>query len=460
MSMMRSAAKSIALRVPHVRRLYQELLAVQHELDARTAENANLRHELDARTAENANLHHEVAAGNAKSQALEQRIAALNAENATVRDVLLQRDLKITELQSTAVELRRTAEEQDKAFKREFELQSTHLFTPSRSATSELEHPPVPICPSCRHPANRRLGRRSDLKELFFDYGVFVKDIQQFDRAIFACDICGLKFIDPLYTSDDLFELYGGNGYEKFRKAIPSPEEKERIIQHYKEHFVRLGLASYKQWFNQANAGRNPQLFDIGCGEGHSMHALRDLGFDVHGIDLNPAFIEELRRQGFDAQNMALEDLAGSETYDVISAFHLIEHLTDPHQLFVHADRLLRKDGVLVIETPFFEDAGSTSQRYRDIYHTLFFDHFSLSVLAAQHGFYARISTHPNWYDIHNGYHNYMTVVFQKADCPAPTNEQFAALRPLFSRLEEEARSWSRVFLFTLSRLPPLPWDR
>ena len=362
MSMMRSAAKSIALRIPPVRRLYQGLLAAnaysatleqkivalnaetaklhhelgartaenanhRHELDARTAENANLHHELDARTAENANLHHEldartaenadlrheVAAGNAKSQALEQKIAALNAENATVKDVMLQRDLKITELQSTAVELRRTAEEQDKAFKREFELQSTHLFTPSRSATSELEHPPVPICPSCRHPANRRLGRRSDLKELFFNYGVFVKDIQQFDRAIFACDICGLKFIDPLYTSDDLSELYGGNGYEKFRKAIPSPEEKERIIQHYKEYFVRLGLASYKQWFNQANAGRNPQLFDIGCGEGHNMHAFRDLGFDVHGIDLNPAFIEELREQGFDAQNIALEDLAGSE---------------------------------------------------------------------------------------------------------------------------------------------------
>ncbi len=85
MSMMRSAAKSVALGIPPVRRLYQGLLAAN-------AHSAVLEQKIAALTAENGNLGNQLAAGNAKSQTLDQKIAALNIENANLSNEVAARN--------------------------------------------------------------------------------------------------------------------------------------------------------------------------------------------------------------------------------------------------------------------------------------------------------------------------------------------------------------------------------
>ena len=48
--------------------------------------------------------------------------------------------------------------------------------------------------------------------------------------------------------------------------------------------------------------GRGPRVLDVGCGNGVFMLRMRSLGFEVHGIDVDPAAVEEARRAGLDVR--------------------------------------------------------------------------------------------------------------------------------------------------------------
>jgi predicted nuclease with TOPRIM domain len=99
MSMMRSAAKSVALRIPPVRRVYHALLAayahsavLEQKLAALTAENGNLgnqlaalEHKMTALNCESANVRNEVAARNSENASLRGELDARNSQSASLR---------------------------------------------------------------------------------------------------------------------------------------------------------------------------------------------------------------------------------------------------------------------------------------------------------------------------------------------------------------------------------------
>lgn len=96
---------------------------------------------------------------------------------------------------------------------------------------------------------------------------------------------------------------------------------------------------------------------DLGCGRGEWLSMISELGHSVQGIDYNQEFVEICHQQEFKVE---LAD-AGvwlhnqpDESIDVISAFHVIEHLQFPtladwaKQIY----RVLKPQGWLLLETP------------------------------------------------------------------------------------------------------------
>src|SRR5687767_3334332 len=115
------------------------------------------------------------------------------------------------------------------------------------------------------------------------------------------------------------------------------------------------------------------------------------LGFDVTGIDTNPKEIEYVRSRGFRGVVTSLDALgATGERFDCVLASHLIEHIIDIDAFLRQVSACLAPGGLLLVETPLRQDLGRAEERYRDIYHTLFFDHFTLALAAAKHGFAVR----------------------------------------------------------------------
>ena len=96
------------------------------------------------------------------------------------------------------------------------------------------------------------------------------------------------------------------------------------------------------------------KLLEIGCGLGHVLQRLDDR-FETHGIDLSEYAIERARANTpSSVLNVGpAEDVAALPgPFDVIVAFHVVEHLVDPAAVLNDCARATRPGGLLIFATP------------------------------------------------------------------------------------------------------------
>jgi 2-polyprenyl-3-methyl-5-hydroxy-6-metoxy-1,4-benzoquinol methylase len=246
-----------------------------------------------------------------------------------------------------------------------------------------------PECVVCGHACPELLGKRSNLHPLD-GYSIFVDDINIYDRDVYKCPICGTGFIDPPYSQSDMDGLYNQEGYLKFLENDPIRDldslEARALLEIWKQKFVALGVVSWKQK-SQTDRDWRPRFLDVGCGKGHNLLIFTELGFEVTGFDLSEKQLAFARKYlpNCDIRESSLEDFDTTERFDCILASHIIEHINSPHAFIARLVQLLTPGGLLIIETPLANDKGDEKHRYRDIYHTLFLNHFNLGLLASMH---------------------------------------------------------------------------
>lgn len=99
-------------------------------------------------------------------------------------------------------------------------------------------------------------------------------------------------------------------------------------------------------------ASRSPpgRLHDAGCGFGHFLAAASEVGWTVSGSDISPAAVSEARARVGEVHLGSLADLSGS--YDVVTAWDVIEHLDDPVSAATRIGQSLVVGGLLAITTP------------------------------------------------------------------------------------------------------------
>jgi SAM-dependent methyltransferase len=99
------------------------------------------------------------------------------------------------------------------------------------------------------------------------------------------------------------------------------------------------------------------QVLDVGCGRGEWLELLKEEGIHAKGIDINPLLIEQCTGRGLDViEGDALTYLRtqADSSVKAITGFHIIEHLPFEEiiKLLDEASRVLRRGGVLILETP------------------------------------------------------------------------------------------------------------
>jgi 2-polyprenyl-3-methyl-5-hydroxy-6-metoxy-1,4-benzoquinol methylase/glycosyltransferase involved in cell wall biosynthesis len=118
------------------------------------------------------------------------------------------------------------------------------------------------------------------------------------------------------------------------------------------EHFPRYRLAS--------SLALEKTVLDLGCGTGYGTAMLARAGAtSVVGLDIDPSTIEWAQRAhreknlSFCVRANLGADFA-SESFDLITCFEMIEHVTEPVQRATIASvaRLLKKNGIFLISTP------------------------------------------------------------------------------------------------------------
>ncbi|MFC1941894.1 class I SAM-dependent methyltransferase [Chloroflexota bacterium] len=96
-----------------------------------------------------------------------------------------------------------------------------------------------------------------------------------------------------------------------------------------------------------------PLVIDIGCGDGRRIMTYRDCIGKLIGLDIDAKVLTEAKARGIpvirgDALKLPFKD----RTFDAVTSFHSIEHVTDDLGYLNEIHRVLKKDGDAVIELP------------------------------------------------------------------------------------------------------------
>lgn len=113
-------------------------------------------------------------------------------------------------------------------------------------------------------------------------------------------------------------------------------------------------------WLHFREKGR---LLDIGCGNGQFLARMRDLGWEVMGIEPDPEAVRIAREHfGLEVIQGTVEEVKLPEqSFDVITMNHVVEHLLEPVVVLTKLRRLLKPGGKFIIVTP---NAASLGRRF------------------------------------------------------------------------------------------------
>jgi 2-polyprenyl-3-methyl-5-hydroxy-6-metoxy-1,4-benzoquinol methylase len=179
------------------------------------------------------------------------------------------------------------------------------------------------------------------------------------------CATCGAFWLDPRPTEADIGKAYAGyythGGGGLARKValatarLVARQRHERGVVGQAVRWLTAMAPGVATQMDLASRYLEPQqgatLLDVGCGDGASLDWLRDLGWNASGVEIDPAGVAAARaaRRPVTAGTAAdLED----ETFDVVTASHVIEHVHDPKAFLAHCRRIVRPGGKVVMVTP------------------------------------------------------------------------------------------------------------
>ena len=140
--------------------------------------------------------------------------------------------------------------------------------------------------------------------------------------------------LDPYYNSADY---------------ISHTDSKKGIIASLYQWVKRLSIQK-KLEIIQKYSGDNKTILDIGAGTGDLLAAALSAGYTVAGTEPNKSARELAAKKGIELQ--AALDVDGK--FQIISLWHVLEHLPDPKSEIEKLSYLLNDKGVLLIAAPNF----------------------------------------------------------------------------------------------------------
>ncbi len=190
---------------------------------------------------------------------------------------------------------------------------------------------------------------------------------------VVRCRRCGLAYLNPRPAEPELEALYSEAYFRSDRFQTRAKDAEKGIAE---RTIDIIGIERFK---------RNGTLLDIGCATGHLLAAPKRRGWEVTGIEFSEWAARVAREQfGLEVLVGAIESLTLPEKrFDVITAYHVLEHLPNPAMTLGHLSRWMKDDGLLVIRLPNLRsfDAWYYQDQWRGWDVPFHFYHFSPKTL-------------------------------------------------------------------------------
>lgn len=154
----------------------------------------------------------------------------------------------------------------------------------------------------------------------------------------------------PIFSTDDAYT----NNYKKIASdhiASIKPDQQNPFIED--DLWQQLERSTRELVIKYAKTG--DRLLDVGVGLGRLLEPLTQ--FERHGIDISLDYLDMARHKGIDVAFSRIEDMPYADnTFDVVLACDVLEHVLDLHLCTREILRVLKHGGTLIVRVPFKED--------------------------------------------------------------------------------------------------------
>lgn len=181
-----------------------------------------------------------------------------------------------------------------------------------------------------------------------------------------SCQLCGAfpleQFVVPRSTT--LWRCAKCGLYQNGRVAEASAYADEYHVgyERHREKKLRTAMVRLNRIAPLVSA-ESPRLLDVGSSVGCVIEAAMERGWDAMGTDVSASAVEFCRERKLPCRLFEGNALPFADnSFDVLTSWHVIEHVANVEATLADWFRVLRPGGVMALETP---DASSPMVRLR-----------------------------------------------------------------------------------------------
>ena len=153
---------------------------------------------------------------------------------------------------------------------------------------------------------------------------------------VMRCNRCDLVSLNP--RPENIADYYG-----KYRKGYSKKDIFEFLVPNR-----IMKIKKYKK------GGR---ILDVGCGQGGFLNTMLKDGWEIYGVELSKDACD-FARETYGLNEINNCDLLSLDFpdnfFDVITLWHVLEHLGNPKDTLKMIYKILKEDGLLIVESPNF----------------------------------------------------------------------------------------------------------
>lgn len=199
----------------------------------------------------------------------------------------------------------------------------------------------IDSCPICHRPESKTTCTVSYGKE---------------DYLIVQCGNCSHYYSKFDITQINSASLYNDEVYQVI-------DNRDSVYSKIMDYEYGQVLKTVRKWYPQRS-----RILDFGSGKGNFLFLAKKFGFDVFGVE-TARERAEFARQKFNldiSQEMYTAGKIKESSFDVITLFHVLEHLPDPKEILSNLIKdNLNDNGLLILEVPNFSSLQSSIAKNR-----------------------------------------------------------------------------------------------
>jgi 2-polyprenyl-3-methyl-5-hydroxy-6-metoxy-1,4-benzoquinol methylase len=176
---------------------------------------------------------------------------------------------------------------------------------------------------------------------------------------IIQCDECGFRFTNPRPDENELGNYYQSTEY------ISHSNTRKGVFNGIYQIVRKYTIAKKYRMISQYKDGNH--ILDIGCATGEFLNYMKSKNWETLGIEPDVKARQMARsRYGLKVFDEAYLDQVPDSSMDIITLWHVLEHISDLSGRMKTLERILKPGGFLVMAVPNSDsyDAGY----YRDFW--------------------------------------------------------------------------------------------